>query len=243
MIVPSLPLGNGQEFRIGPGCETGPIMPDKDHPQLSMAAARGSSAGRTMTTSDEQHYWVGARIALWQRRRDPDLPLPAGFADGGFAVRRRTRCITARSICTARRDGGVTWEKISPDLTAHPPERRARAASRSRAMPPAKKSTSTLYAIRESPAAEGPDLDRVERRPGLRDARRRQDLDQRNARRTCRPADACRISSPARCRAGNGLRGDLSVSAGRFRALYLPHRRFRQDLDAADRRQERDRGG
>ena len=28
VIVPSLPLGDGQEFRIGPGCETGPIIPD-----------------------------------------------------------------------------------------------------------------------------------------------------------------------------------------------------------------------
>ena len=26
VIAPSLPLGDGQDFRVGPGCETGPIM-------------------------------------------------------------------------------------------------------------------------------------------------------------------------------------------------------------------------
>ena len=28
VIAPSLPLGDGEQFRIGPGCETGPIIPD-----------------------------------------------------------------------------------------------------------------------------------------------------------------------------------------------------------------------
>ena len=28
VIVPSLPLGNGQDFRVGPGCETGPVIPE-----------------------------------------------------------------------------------------------------------------------------------------------------------------------------------------------------------------------
>ena len=46
VIVPSLPLGDGQDFRIGPGCETGPIIPDvKDIPSWSTAAAKASSAG------------------------------------------------------------------------------------------------------------------------------------------------------------------------------------------------------
>ena len=34
VIVPSLATGNGQDFRVGPGCETGPIMPDKDNPEI-----------------------------------------------------------------------------------------------------------------------------------------------------------------------------------------------------------------
>jgi hypothetical protein len=47
VIAPSLALGNGQQFRVGPGCETGPIIPDKDNPERSStAAARASSAGR-----------------------------------------------------------------------------------------------------------------------------------------------------------------------------------------------------
>ena len=46
VIVPSLPLGDGQGFRTGPGCETGPIIPEPHAiPKSSTAAARASSAG------------------------------------------------------------------------------------------------------------------------------------------------------------------------------------------------------
>ena len=79
------------------------------------------------------------------------------------------------------RDGGVTWEKISPDLTAHPPGTQGASGEPITRDATGEEVYSTLYAIRESPRAERPDLDRLERRPGLRDARRRQDLDQCDA--------------------------------------------------------------
>ena len=53
------------------------------------------------------------------------------------------------------RDKGVTWEKISPDLTAHPNVARAPAVNRSRGTLPVRSFTAQLYAITESPLRKG----------------------------------------------------------------------------------------
>ena len=41
VIVPSLPLGNGQDFRVGPGCETGPIIPDVEQSRDRLRKLQG----------------------------------------------------------------------------------------------------------------------------------------------------------------------------------------------------------
>ena len=41
VIVPSLPLGDGQDFRVGPGCETGPIIPDIRTPDHRLRQLQG----------------------------------------------------------------------------------------------------------------------------------------------------------------------------------------------------------
>ena len=42
VIAPSLPLGNGQEFREGPGCETGPIIPKTDRSGCGLGRVQGA---------------------------------------------------------------------------------------------------------------------------------------------------------------------------------------------------------
>ena len=79
------------------------------------------------------------------------------------------------------------------------------------------------------------DLDRLRRRLRAGDARRRHDLEERDAE---GPAgDFARISliEASPFRAGHGLRRGEPLPAGRLRALRLPHRRLRRDLDE-DRR-------
>src|SRR5208337_4361346 len=61
VIVPSLPLGDGQPFRTGPGCETGPIIPNLAHPELVYGSCKGQFSRLNLTTTDEQQYWVGAQ--------------------------------------------------------------------------------------------------------------------------------------------------------------------------------------
>ncbi len=136
------------------------------------------------------------------------------------------------------RDKGVTWEKISPDLTAQPGvlpgrERRADHARRHRRRV-------LQHALRDHriAAREGRDLDRLERRPVLRHARQRQDVDERHAEGSAagRPRAVHRGVAASQ---GLGVLRRLSLSARRLRAVHLQDRRLRQDVDAADRRQER----
>jgi photosystem II stability/assembly factor-like uncharacterized protein len=155
VVVPSLPLGNGQDFRVGPGCETGPIIPNPANPQVVYGSCKGQFSVQNMATTDEMRYWVGAEslygnggatlIYRFQRvspmEVSPFAPYPVYY---GSQYLHRTM------------DGGVTWQKISPDLTAHPPGEPQEPSG----APITRDATgeevySTLYAIRESPLQKG----------------------------------------------------------------------------------------
>ena len=141
VIVPSLPLGDGQEFRVGPGCETGPIMPDMNQSGDCVWRLQRPVQPAEHDTSDEERYWVGAESL---------------YGNGGETLTYRFQRVSPMEVSPhdpqtvyygsqflhRTNDGGVDVDAISRDLTAHPPQaRRARAASRSRATPPAKKCT------------------------------------------------------------------------------------------------------
>src|SRR3954452_6627012 len=107
------------DWRPGPGCETGPIMPHPKNPDIVYGSCKGQYGVMNLTTGQEKNYWIGAQslygnpasdlIYRFQRvspmatsPNDPDVLYY------GSQYLHRTR------------DKGVTWEKISPDLTAHP---------------------------------------------------------------------------------------------------------------------------
>ena len=173
VIVPSLPLGDGQEFRVGPGCETGPIIPNPANPEVVYGSCKGQFSVQNENTTDEMRYWVGAEslygnggdtlIYRFQRVSPMEVsPWPPHAVYYGSQYLHRTT------------DGGVTWHKISPDLTAHPPgEPQEASGDADHARRDGRRSVQ--HAVRDSriAGAEGRDLDRVERRPGVRDARRR----------------------------------------------------------------------
>lgn len=157
VIVPSLPLNSGQaeEWRTGPGCETGPIMPNLTSPDTVYASCKGQFSRMSLRTGQEKQYWVGAQslygsvpgdlIYRFQRVSPMELsPHDSHVIYYGSQYLHRTR------------DEGVTWERISPDLTAHDP-RYMNVASGG---PITRDITgeevySTLYAIRESALQKG----------------------------------------------------------------------------------------
>ncbi len=170
VIVPSLSLGNGQDFRVGPGCETGPIIPDSTNPEIVYGGCKGQFSRQDMSTNDEAQYWVGGQslygnpgsdlIYRFQRvspmEVSPNEPHTVYY---GSQYVHRTR------------DGGVDWERISPDLTAHPPGTQGASGEPITRDATGEEVYSTLYSIRESPVQKGVIWTGFERRPRLRHAR------------------------------------------------------------------------
>lgn len=157
LIVPSLPLNTGQleEWRTGPGCETGPIMPNISDPDIVYGACKGQFSRMSLKSGQESHYWIGAQslygvppdqlIYRFQRRAPMELsPHDSHVAYYGSQYVHRTR------------DEGVTWERISPDLTAHDPRyMKVTSGSPITRDMTGEEMYSTLYAIRESPLQKG----------------------------------------------------------------------------------------
>lgn len=154
VIVPSLSLGNGQDFRQGPGCETGPIMPDKDNPAIVYGGCKGQFSRQNINTTDEERYWIGGEslygnggdtlIYRFQRVAPMEVShwAPHAVYYGSQYLHRSS-------------DGGVTWIKISPDLTAHPPGTQGPSGEPITRDATGEEVYSTLYAIRESPVQKG----------------------------------------------------------------------------------------
>ncbi len=156
VIVPSLPLGSGQaeEWRTGPGCETGPIMPHRTNPDTVYGACKGQFSRMNVRTGQEKNYWVGAQslygnpasdlIFRFQRvspmETSPNDPRIVYY---GSQYVHRTR------------DEGVTWEKISPDLTANDPRYQGVSGEPITRDVTGEEFYSTLYAIKESPLQRG----------------------------------------------------------------------------------------
>ncbi|MGA2261341.1 MAG: hypothetical protein ABSH28_07890, partial [Acidobacteriota bacterium] len=154
VIVPSLPLGNGQDFRTGPGCETGPIIPSPTNPEVVYGSCKGQFSRLNLNTGNEQQYWIGAQslygnagsdlMYRFQRVSPMEIsPHDPRVVYYGSQYLHRTR------------DGGVTWERMSPDLTAHPAGTQGYSGEPITLDGTGEEVYSTLYSIRESPVQKG----------------------------------------------------------------------------------------
>jgi photosystem II stability/assembly factor-like uncharacterized protein len=155
VIVPSLPIAGGQTFRTGPGCETGPIIPKLNDPTVVWGGCKGQFTRENINTvGDEQRYWVGAESLYgneppalkyrFQRVSPMEIsPFEPNTVYYGSQYVHRSR------------DGGVTWETISPDLTAKPAGTQYGSGEPITRDATGEEMYSTLYAIRESPLKAG----------------------------------------------------------------------------------------
>ncbi|MGQ0760726.1 MAG: hypothetical protein ACT4OT_01725 [Acidobacteriota bacterium] len=145
---------SGDDWRSGPGCETGPIMPHPRDPNIVYGSCKGQYGVMNLRVGQEKSYWVGAQslygnpasdlILRFQRvspmatsPHDPDV-----LYYGSQHVHRT-------------RDKGVTWEKISPDLTAKPQCCQGISGEPITRDITGEEFYSTLYAITESPLEKG----------------------------------------------------------------------------------------
>ena len=142
------------DWRPGPGCETGPIMPHPRNPDIVYGSCKGQYGVMNLKTGQEKNYWIGAQSLygnpasdlIYRMQRvspmatsphDPDI-----LYYGSQFVHRT-------------RDKGATWEKISPDLTAKPECCQGASGEPITRDVTGEEFYSTLYAIAESPIEKG----------------------------------------------------------------------------------------
>jgi len=155
IIISSQPDGTGREdWRTGPGCETGPIMPHPRDPNIVYGSCKGQYGVMNLKVGQEKNYWVGgqslygnpASDLIYRFQRVSPMATSPHDADVlyyGSQYLHRTR------------DKGVTWENISPDLTAHPSCCQGASGEPITRDVTGEEFYSTLYAIAESPLEKG----------------------------------------------------------------------------------------
>jgi photosystem II stability/assembly factor-like uncharacterized protein len=145
---------NLTDWRAGPGCETGPIMPYPKDPNIVYGSCKGQYGVMDLRTGQERNYWIGAQSLYGNPAKDlmyrfqrvspmATSPHDPDVLYYGSQYLHRTR------------DKGVTWEKISPDLTAHPDCCQGVSGEPITRDVTGEEFYSTLYAISESPLEAG----------------------------------------------------------------------------------------
>jgi photosystem II stability/assembly factor-like uncharacterized protein len=145
---------NRDDWRAGPGCETGPIMPYPRDPNIVYGSCKGQYGVMNLKVGQEKNYWVGAQSLYGNPARDLILrfqrvsPMATSPHDPDVLY-------YGSQYVHRTRDKGVTWEKISPDLTAHPECCQGVSGEPITRDVTGEEFYSTLYAISESPLEKG----------------------------------------------------------------------------------------
>jgi photosystem II stability/assembly factor-like uncharacterized protein len=155
VIVPSLPLGDGQEYKVGPGCETGPIIPKLGDPTLVWGGCKGQFSRLDLKTNrNEQQFWIGSESLYG----NPPSVLRYRFqrvAPMEISPTEPNTVYYGSQYVHRSRDGGISWEVISPDLTARPRDKQYASGEPITRDATGEEVYSTLYAIRESALKPG----------------------------------------------------------------------------------------
>jgi photosystem II stability/assembly factor-like uncharacterized protein len=150
-ILSSIAKGGtmGEDWWVGPGCETGPIIPHPLYDNIVYGSCKGQYSFMNLETGQSKNYWIGGQSLYGNE--PPDLMLRFQRVSPMEVSPHDPEVLYYGSNKLHRtRDLGVTWETISPDLTWNPPH-----SQRGSGWPITRDVTgeevySTLYAIRES---------------------------------------------------------------------------------------------
>jgi photosystem II stability/assembly factor-like uncharacterized protein len=160
VIIPSLPPSvvpvddPVQLVMQGPGCETGPVKPKPGFPEIIYGVCKGEFSRLNLLTGQEKHYWIypqnryGHAPADIRFRFQRTSPLEISPYDPGTIY-------MGSQVVHRTKDEGVTWETISPDLTANEPGKQGISGEPITRDITGEEVYSALYAIRESPLEEG----------------------------------------------------------------------------------------
>jgi photosystem II stability/assembly factor-like uncharacterized protein len=139
----------------GPGCETGPIIPHPSEPNIIYGSCKGQFAVMNTETRQSRNYWIGGQSLYGNAGQDLIFRIQR-TAPMALSPHDPSVLYYGTQYVHRTRDKGVTWERISPDLTWYPQDHRQGASGQ----PITRDVTgeefySTLYAITESPHEAG----------------------------------------------------------------------------------------
>lgn len=108
-----------QEWRYASGCETGPVALHPDHPELIYGGCYGGAINRYDTRTEERReVIIYPQLQLGQAAKD--LKYRFQWVAPMLVSRHDPNVVYHGSQYVHRtRDGGMTWETISPDLTTN----------------------------------------------------------------------------------------------------------------------------
>jgi photosystem II stability/assembly factor-like uncharacterized protein len=142
------------DWRSGPGCETGPIIPHPLNPDIVYGSCKGQYSVMNLKTGQEKNYWIGAQSLYGNPARDLIYRLQR-VSPMAVSPHDPDVLYYGSQYLHRTRDKGVTWEKISPDLTAHPDCCQGASGEPITRDVTGEEFYSTLYAITESPLEKG----------------------------------------------------------------------------------------
>ena len=153
--VPSNATGNragGPEayWEAVGGCETGPAVPKPGDPDIVFSNCKGRFYQYSERTGQSRNYYVGAMNMYGRNpaelpfRFQRTVPIEVSPHDPNTVYH-------GSQYVHRTRDGGITWETISPDLTAFRPERQVISGGPITRDITGEEHYSTLYTIEVSP--------------------------------------------------------------------------------------------
>ena len=159
IAVPSLPPytsptgSSGFWLSVG-GCETGPAVPKPGNPDIVYANCKGRFGRYSKKTGQEKQYYVGAQYIYGHNPKDLKYrfqrvsPIHISPHDPNVVY-------FASQYLHRTTDEGVTWETVSPDLTAFEPSKQVISGTPITRDITGEEFYSTIYAVQESPLEKG----------------------------------------------------------------------------------------
>ncbi len=136
------------------GCETGPAVPKPGNPDIVYANCKGRFSVYNKKTGQEKRYYVGASNIYGHNPKDLKFRFQR-VAPIHVSPHNPDVVYHASQYLHKTKDDGVTWEIISPDLTAFEPDKQVISGAPITRDITGEEFYSTIYSIQESKLKEG----------------------------------------------------------------------------------------
>jgi len=158
IAIPSMPPFRAQDPAAwlvdAGGCETGPAVPRPGNHNIVYAACKGRFFVFDKRIGTEKGYHIGASNIYGANPRDLEYRFQR-VAPVHVSPHDPDVVYMGSQFVHRTRDGGETWETISPDLTAFEPDKQVISGSPITRDITGEEYYSALYSIRESPVEPG----------------------------------------------------------------------------------------